>query len=218
MSKKELIVGIVNHPLFGLIMVPYIITIKHNHGFYNIDVRITQLNIDKYISEFSDKERQLIKLIDEYSDQNLHKIFAKKKTQTTVDFISKLKPDYIATHIRPFIEKRLVKCTNLIHDMDIGVYFKEKPKYIDSNDIVNIARGKAKSIFNISKLENESQYYLTIRHDKKEISLLEKSAFILTENPCRIIIDNCLYVFDDINAKKLLPFFKKDCIHIPKSS
>ena len=218
MPRKEFIIGIVDHPLFGLIMVPYIVVIKPNHGFYNIEARITQHNINRYKEDFSENEKQIIKWIDEYSDQNLHKIFSKKRGQTTVEFISKLKEEFINEHIRPFIEKRIVKCTNLLQEMDIDLYFKEKPKYVDSDDKIKVIKGKAHSVFNIRKLVNETQYYLTIRHKDKELNLLGKSGFILAENPCRIIIDKNLYVFDDINAKKLLPFFNKECIHIPKSS
>ncbi|NOQ24441.1 MAG: ATP-dependent helicase [Bacteroidales bacterium] len=218
MQQKELVIGIVDHHLFGHIMVPYIVVIKPNHGFFHVEVKISQLNISKYLVGFSEDEKQLINWIDEYSDQNLHKIFSKKRGQTTVDFIAKLNKEYTVEHIRPYIEKRLVKCTDLLQKMDIDLYFKEKPKYINSDDKIEVIKGKTLSVFNISKLENESQYYLTIRNGNKELNLLEKSSFILTENPCRIIIENKLHIFDDINAKKLLPFFNKQCIHIPKSS
>lgn len=218
MPRKELIIGIVDHPLLGLIMVPYIVVIKPNHGFYHVEARISPLNISRYANSFSENEKQLVKWIDEYSDQNLHKIFSKKRGQTTVEFIGKLKEEFINEHIKPFIEKRIVKCTDLLQEMDIDLYFKEKPKYVDSDNKIKVIKGKAQSVFNISKLDNETQYYLTIRHKDKELHLLGKSGFILTENPCRIIIDKNLYVFDDINAKKLLPFFNKECIHIPKSS
>jgi SNF2 family DNA or RNA helicase len=218
MHKKELVVGIVDHPLFGIILAPYIVVIKPNHGYYQIESRISQLNINKYIDNFSDNEKQLIKWIDEYSDQNLHKIFSKKRGQTTVDFISKLKKEFADEHIRPYIEKRLIKCTNLLQEIDIALYYKEKPQYINSDDKIEIIKGKAQSVFNISKLASESQYYLTIKHDNIELSLLEKSGIIITEDPCRIIIEKKLFIFDDINARKLAPFFIKDCIHIPKSS
>jgi len=218
MQRKELVIGIVDHPLFGLIMVPYIVVIKPNHGFYHVEAKISQLNVSKYIDSFTENEKQLIKWIDEYSDQNLHKLFSKKRGQTTVDFISKLKKEYADQHIRPYIEKRMVKCADLLQKMDVNLYFKEKPQYVNSDDKIEVTKEKAQAVFNISRLENESQYYLTIRHKNKEISLLNKSGFILTENPCRIIIENKLFIFDDINAKKLLPFFNKECIHIPKSS
>ncbi len=218
MHKKEFVIGIVDHPLFGLIMTPYIVAIKPNHGFYQIEEKVTQLNIRKYTPNFSANEKILVGLIDEYSEQALLKIFSKKRGQTTVDFINKLTKEFAEKNIRPYIERRLIKCTELLQKMDINLYFKEKPKYINSDSKIEIIKGKAQSVFNITKLENESQYYLTIKHNDKEVSLLEKSAYILTENPCRIIIDSKLYIFDNINAKKLLPFFNKDCIHIPKSS
>ncbi len=218
MQRKEFVIGIVDHHLFGLIIVPYIVIIKPNHGFYNIEAKISQLNISRYLDKFSDKEKQLIKWIEEYSDQNLHKVFCKKKGQSVVDFISKINKDFAKKYIRPYIEKRLVKCTELLQEMDINLYFKEKPKYVNSDEIIHVQKGYAQAVFNISKLENETQYYLSIKHNNKELSLLDKSSFILTQDPCRIIIENQLFIFKDIDAKKLLPFFNKDCIHIPESS
>ncbi|PLX23885.1 MAG: helicase SNF2, partial [Marinilabiliales bacterium] len=117
-----------------------------------------------------------------------------------------------------YIEKRLVKCTDLIQEMNIDLYFKEKPKYVNSDDKIVLQRGYAQAVFNITKVDHETQYFLNIRHNNKELSLLNKSGIILTQNPCRIIIDSNLFIFKDIDAKKLLPFFNKDCIHIPKSS
>lgn len=218
MQQKKFVLGIVDHPLFGLILVPYIVIIKPNHGFYDIEAKLTKLVINNYLDSFSEDEKQLIKWIDEYSDQNLHKIFSKKRGQTAIDFINSLNKEFIDKHIRPFIEKRLVKCTDLLQNMDIDLYFKEKPKYINSDEKIEVQKGYAQAIFNISKLVNETQYFLSIRHNNKELNLLEKPHFILTEDPCRIIIENKLFIFNDINAKKLLPFFQKDCIHVPKSS
>ncbi|PLX12946.1 MAG: hypothetical protein C0597_12365 [Marinilabiliales bacterium] len=128
MQRKEFVIGIVDHPLFGLIMVPYIVVIKPNHGFYHIEAKVSPLNISRYIDSFSDNEKQLLKWIDEYSDQNLHKVFCKKRGQNVVDFIGKIKPEFANEYIRPYIEKRLVKCTDLIQEMNIELYFKEKPK------------------------------------------------------------------------------------------
>ncbi|OFX88735.1 MAG: hypothetical protein A2W99_04510 [Bacteroidetes bacterium GWF2_33_16] len=216
--KKELIVSITDHPLLGILLQPYIIIKKPNHGFHAIEARISNLNISKYTSELSDQEKKLFALTEDYSDQTLTKNFSKKKGQTSVDFIGSLKKEFATQHIRPYIEKRLIKITDLLQEMDIELYFKGKPQYINIDDRVFIAKGKAQSVFNISKLEDESQYYLTVKHGNKELSLLGKSHHMLVNDPCRIIIDNTLYNFEDINARKLLPFFEKDCIHIPKSS
>ena len=153
MQRKEFVIGIVDHPLFGLIMVPYIVIIKPNHGFYHIEAKISPLNVSRYMDKFSENEKQLIQWIDEYSEQNLHKFFCKKKGQTVVDFISKIKKDFADEYIRPFIEKRLLKCTDLLQEMDIQLYFKEKPKYVNSDDYIEVQKGTAQAVFNIQKLK-----------------------------------------------------------------
>jgi hypothetical protein len=55
--KKELIVAITEHPILGILLQPYIITKKPNHGFHAIEARISKLNISKYIADFSDQEK-----------------------------------------------------------------------------------------------------------------------------------------------------------------
>jgi len=216
--KKELVIGIVEHPLLGIILAPYIVTIRPNHGFYQIESKISQLNISRYIDSFSEVEKKILKAIDEYSDQNLHKLFSKKRGETTVEFIKKLDKPFADKYIRPYIEKKIVKAIDLLQKTDLQLFYKEKPKYINSEDKIEVVKSKAQAVFNITRLEHESQYFLTVKQDEEEIHLLNKPAQTLVENPSRIIIANKLYSFDDINAKKLLPFFNKDCILIPKSS
>ncbi|HKL07444.1 MAG TPA: SNF2-related protein [Bacteroidales bacterium] len=216
--KKKLVVGIVDHPVLGLIMSPYIVIIRPNHGFYQIESKISQLNISRYIDSFSEVEKRILTAIDEYSDQNLHKLFSKKRGETTVEFMKKLDKAFADKFIRPYIEKKMVKAIDLLPKTELQLFYKEKPKYINSEDKVEVVKSKAHAVFNITRLEHESQYFLTVKQGDEEIHLLNKSAQTLVENPCRIIIANKLYSFDDINAKKLLPFFNKDCIHIPKSS
>ncbi|MFP4023206.1 MAG: DEAD/DEAH box helicase [Thiohalospira sp.] len=216
--KKELVIGVVNHPLFGLIIFPYIAIIRPNHGFYHIEAKISKLNISKYIDSFTEVEKKILDAIDEYSDQNLHKLFSKKRGGTTVEFLKRLDKSFSDKYIRPYIEKKMLNAIDLLPKTDLQIFYKEKPKYINSEDKIEVVKNKAQAVFNITRLEHESQYFLTVKQGDEEIHLLNKPAQTLVENPCRIIIANKLYSFDDINAKKLLPFFTKECIHIPKPS
>ncbi|HSH52915.1 MAG TPA: hypothetical protein VK982_14410, partial [Bacteroidales bacterium] len=216
--KKELVIGIIDHPVLGLIMYPYIVNIKSNHGFYQVESKISQLNISRYIDSFSEVEKKILKAIDEYSDQNLHKFFSKKRGETTVEFMKKLDKPFADKYLRPYIEKRMLKAIDLLQKTGLQLIYKEKPKYINSEDHIEVIKNKAQAVFNITRLEHETQYFLTVKQGNEEIHLLNKPAQTLVENPCRIIIANKLYGFDDINAKKLLPFFNKDCIHIPRTS
>ncbi|MFO7844493.1 MAG: hypothetical protein R6V16_11845, partial [Bacteroidales bacterium] len=112
--KKELVIGIFEHPVLGLLMAPYIVIIKPNHGFYQIESKISQLNISRYIDSFAEVEKRILKAIDEYSDQNLHKLFSKKRGETTVEFMKKLDKPFAEKYIRPYIEKKMVKAIDLL--------------------------------------------------------------------------------------------------------
>src|SRR6056297_2995972 len=216
--RKKLVIGIIDHPVLGLLMSPYIVIIKPNHGFYHIEAKISNLNISRYINSFSNDEKKVLEAIEEYSDQNLHKLFSKKRKETTVDFMKRLGKPFADKYIRPYIEKKMAKAIDFLYQTDLQLFYKEKPKYINSEDRIEILKEKGQAIFNIIRLEQESKYFLTIKQGNEEIHLLNKSSQTLVESPCSIIIENKLYRFDDINAKKLLPFFNKDYILIPKSS
>ncbi|MDY6801839.1 MAG: DEAD/DEAH box helicase [Bacteroidota bacterium] len=216
--RKKLVIGIVDHPVLGLLMSPFIVIIKPNQGFYHIEAKISNLNISRYINSFSNDEKKVLETIEEYSDQNLHKLFSKKRKETTVDFMKRLDKPFADKYIRPYIEKKMAKTINFLNKTDLQLFYKEKPKYINSEDRIEILNEKAQAVFNIIRLEQESKYFLTIKQGNEEIHLLNKSSQTLVESPCCIIIENKMYRFDDINAKKLLPFFNKDYILIPKSS
>ncbi|MEE4197911.1 MAG: DEAD/DEAH box helicase [Bacteroidales bacterium] len=216
--KKRLVIGITDHPLLGLIMSPYIVTIRPNHGFYPIEAKISRLNISRYIDFFTENEKKVLEAIEEYSDQSLHKLFSRKKKDTTVDFMKKLDRPFAEKYIRPYLEKKMAKAVDFLYDTNLQLFYKEKPKYINSEDRIEQYKPNAQAIFNITRLEHESHYYLTVKHQDEEIHLLNKPSQILVENPAHIIIENNLYRFEDINAKKLLPFFHKESIRIPKSS
>jgi len=47
--------------------------------------------------------------------------------------------------------------------------------------------------------------------------LFKKHGLIISNEPCLLILDNKLYNFEDIDGKKLLPFFNKTHISIPAS-
>jgi len=216
--KKELVIGIFEHPVLGFLMAPYIVIIKQNHGFYPIEAKISNLNINRYINRFSQDEKKVLEIMEEYSDQNLHKLFSKKRKETTVDFMKRLEKPFADEYIRPYIEKKMAKAIDFLMKTDIPLFYKEKPQYINSENRIEILKEKAQAVFNIVRLEQESKYFLTVKQGNAEIHLLNKISQTLVENPCHIIIENKLYHFDDINAKKLLPFFNKDYILIPKSS
>jgi hypothetical protein len=76
----------------------------------------------------------------------------------------------------------------------------------------------AQTVFNIIRHDEGTKYYLSIKHTEKRIHLNGKKHIVITNEPCSLVLENDLFLFNDIDAKKLLPFFDKSHIEIPKSA
>ena len=214
---KQLILTITEHRKFGVVFVPYIITPTQGNTFYSSIERANTVNV-KDVDGTDEKHYKLVKLISEYDDNYIANLFT-KKTEDAKNFIQNVDYDFINQRIRPHIEKRLVNILNLLPKLSIQLYYKDR-KYakIYRSDEILPADSKAKAIFNFNRNNEGIQYYLSIKHNNEEIKLKNKKALILTQQPSSIVVNNRLYIFKNIDSKKLLPFFTKDHIAIPKQT
>ncbi|MEA3316945.1 MAG: DEAD/DEAH box helicase, partial [Bacteroidota bacterium] len=210
--------GVQNDKLLGYKIEAFYIIKNKDFGHFNIEAKITKLNFEKYKKSFSNDLNEIISLIFEYDDESLHKIFCKNKKLSVRDFIKNLNEKYAKLHIQPFIEKRVIKILDIIRNTNIELYYKDRHNFINKDDRIFVIDNKADVVFNITKKDEGTEYFLTIRNENKEISLLDKSAYFIANEPCRLVLENRLYYFEKINAKKILPFLKKDYIKIPSSS
>jgi hypothetical protein len=68
--------------------------------------------------------------------------------------------------------------------------------------------------FNFNHNTEGLRYFPTINYNDEIIRLTGKNGFVLVNEPCLLVLDNRIFQFDDIDGKKLLPFFKKQAISI----
>ncbi|RLD51564.1 MAG: ATP-dependent helicase [Bacteroidetes bacterium] len=212
---SKIIAVIRNYKNLGFIITPFFYERKNKH-FIEVAEIVTPEVAEKSGS-LSDAELSIIKSVDAYSDRNLTKIFGKR--QKTNDFFKTLSKDDIEKRIRPFIEKQLVIVIDKIKKAGLSFYLKrDKFTTLYPEDALEIKIEPAKTVFNIEKTENGTKYHLSIKHNGNIVNLFGKSGMVLTNEPCRLISENNLYFFDDIDGKKLLPFFNKEQLLIPSSS
>ena len=212
---SKIIAVIRNYKNLGFIITPFFYERKNKH-FIEVAEIVTPEVAEKSGS-LSDAELSIIKSVDAYSDRNLTKIFGKR--QKTNDFFKTLSKDDIEKRIRPFIEKQLVIVIDKIKEAGLPFYLKrDKFTTLYPEDALEIKTEPAKTVFNIEKTENGTKYHLSIKHNGNIVNLFGKSGMVLTNEPCRLISENNLYFFDDIDGKKLLPFFNKEQLLIPSSS
>ena len=217
--NKLFVIVLKQHRIFGWIAKPY--WVKPENKDFSIILESISIKNIKNIDEYTKEQLQLIKIADLYSDQEITKLFSKKKLSTH-DFLAKLTDQELKKNIRQYIEKRLVKLFNLLRDFDIPIYLNTESKNIYYEDQIHLQEAYADTVFNFEKEAESSKYYLTISHDNQEISLFNKYGKIITNSPCTLLLENKLYFFkpepDGVDGKKLLPFFTKNFVNIPKNS
>jgi superfamily II DNA or RNA helicase len=216
MMEKKFILAVTEHRVAGFVFLPYIAEKQDKTDFYILVERITNDDIRKRANEFNDAQKKVVKLIEEYSDSELVKLFSKKKI-TSQEFLSGLNPELLNTQIRPYIERRLIKITELIAEHSLDLFYKDSPKQVYISDKITISTESAEAVFNFIKTPEEFKYFLSINHNHKERKLTNQPGIILVNEPCHLLLNNDLLTFKDIDGKKLTPFFKNEFVKVPKA-
>jgi SNF2 family DNA or RNA helicase len=199
----------------GVLLQPYIISGRRSQPFRRLEQNIIPETIESTLIPLSDEEKMAVKWCGEYSERALHKVFAKRKS--VKDFFDQIDEKMFTELIRPYIEKKMSLCINNLQQTQLKIYFKEKDyQVVYEENRVFIHPTSAKPLFHFIKAEPQSKYYLTVKVDGHELELTNKSHHILSTTPCNILIDNTIYHVDNIDAKKLQPFFNKSFVLIPK--
>ena len=214
--EKKFILALSEHRVVGYVFHPYIAELQGKSDYYTLVERLTNDDIRKRASEFSDDQKKIVKLIEEYSDTDLVRAFSKKKINNQ-EFIAGISGEMLLNHIRPYIEKRLLRIIEILRTSSIEVYFKDSPKQVYCSEKIEIEKVSAEAIFNFILNETEFKYFLSISHKNQEMKLTNKPGLILVNEPCHLVINNRLLVFNDIDGKKLNPFFRNEFINVPKA-
>lgn len=138
------------HPKLGQVIYPYFIKPKEIENYAVVE-RITEHNLYKYNSLLSNDQIELVKEIEEYSDQNLRFRFSKDKKAAVHTFIQNLKPDYFKKHVRPFIDRQMSKAYHLILKNDIPIFNYTIRNVVYKDEQLFPQKNKAEVVFNFLK-------------------------------------------------------------------
>jgi SNF2 family DNA or RNA helicase len=206
-----------HHRLWGSVILPYIIQKEPNRGYFKLSECLSPFpNIDT-LSILTAEEREVVKIINEYSDRNLFKLFSREKT--VKEFLEKTSTEKLEQFIRPYIERRLYKCFIIARDENIPVYFqKTKTGTLHSEDKLSISEDKAEPIFRFIKAKEQSSYSLSLESAGKPVDLRKNTVDIICMTPCLIREDQRILFVSDIDGSRLKPFMSKEYILIPQKT
>jgi SNF2 family DNA or RNA helicase len=205
------------HRLWGSVILPYIIQKETNRGYYKLSECLSPFpNIDT-LGSLTSEERELVKIINEYTDRIMFKLFSRDKS--VKEFLEKITPEKLEDFIRPYIERRLYKCFTIARDENIPIYFqKTKAGTLHSEDQLIVSEDNAEPVFRFIRSEEQSAYSLSLEYGGKLIDLLKGSVDIICMAPCLIREDHRIIFVSDVEGSKLKPFLSKENILIPKKA
>jgi superfamily II DNA or RNA helicase len=215
MEKEELILVLSEHKHFG-------------GKFYIYSARQTadgNLQLLGVPNAGQEKERgaspehiALIKLLDDVTDQALMKAFSKQKS--TLTFLKEVKQETIDRFIRPRIELANRKVIDIAQKTDIPLFRREEiaVKIFYREHRLQIIPSPAECLFNFVKDAKGLRYFISLSCEGQEISLRKKPGIILSEKPCILLTGREIRFVENIEARKLTPFFEKSHIDVPAQS
>ena len=217
--EEAFIIAIRKHRVLGYILSPYMTDFDPEKKRWIVKNMITSEDINAY--NLTPEQEKLVAITSKYSDSEIFRIFGKRrksKVSSVQEFYNKLDADTIKTNIRPYVENRMFKCLDVLKNTDIPVFFRESvEKNLYESDAITVNQEYAETVFNFIREEAELKYYLSVRHNGEEKNLTHKFASILTHDPCSLLLDDEIFIFKDIDGKKLIPFFKKEYVSVPKN-
>jgi superfamily II DNA or RNA helicase len=161
---------------------------------------------------------QMIARAAEISDQALMKAYSKKKTIR--DFEKEITENMLERYIRPRIQIANSKIIELAKKTDLQVFLREELKnnILYERNRLYILPTSTECLFNFVKDENGLRYFISLTNNGQEISLQTKPAIVISEKPAIALIRNEIHFIENIESKKLTPFFTKESIFVPAQS
>ncbi len=213
----QFVITLVDHRILGYILSPYLIKKDKGGNYYNTYDKLTVQKLPSYGQILSPEQVQLVKYIENYNEQNLHKLFCKKKMKSH-DFFNSIGGELFTEHIRPYIERQITKCIDIFQYNPQPIFHKVLQNKLYDSDRIKYIDQECETVFNFSRTEQGIQYRLTIEHAGNELILTGKEGIIIANDPGCLVLDDKLFVFREIDGKKILPFFDKEYIQISKQA
>ena len=214
MNELEFIIALTEHRFLGKVFQPYLI--RKREKFYTVVHLVRPHDFDAADYQWKPWEKELVNIIEKYSDERLMKRFS--KAGSVASFYSKLDTGIYQRQVVPHIEKAMLEVVSILMLSPVRLLNKEfKYSNLYDEDEIEVPPFFAKPEFHFERTEILTRYKLIVRLDGKELSLSESSCTVVTNEPCLLLYRNQLIAFEKLNAKKLMPFFGKEYVSVPNT-
>ncbi|WP_297090424.1 DEAD/DEAH box helicase [uncultured Draconibacterium sp.] len=214
MDQFEFVIALTEHRYLGMVFQPFLI--EKQERFYAVERLVKPHDLSGTDYNFKPYEKELVHLIEKYSDEVLTKKFSRAASVSA--FFATLKKGYFEKQVTPFIEKCMMQVCSVLMLSPVRL-FRKQAKYSNLYDEDEIAVPPlfARPEFEFERTASATRYKLRIFLEENEITLSARTIQVVTNDPCLLLYRNQLVAFEKLNAKKLLPFFEKDFVTVPNT-
>ncbi|MDR2120737.1 MAG: DEAD/DEAH box helicase [Tannerella sp.] len=158
---------------------------------------------------------RLIALGNDLSDRELMKAYS--GTQLTASFKKEISPGMFENIVRPRIETVNRKITEIIRRTGVPVFMRKDLSHniLYEHDRIFLLPSPTSCVFRFVKDSGGLRYSISLTHDGKAVSLNDRHNIVIAEKPAVLLTGKNIHFFENIEAKKLAPFFTKEYVHVP---
>ncbi|MCG8582436.1 MAG: DEAD/DEAH box helicase [Bacteroidales bacterium] len=190
----------------GFTLIPFYAQTDEN-GVLKLVEQATIEHLDNNRFEFSKAHIEVVKLLNSINEQSIFKRFSKQKNLKL--FFDKLEEQFTQDHIRPLMDSKISQALEIIALADIPVFHKN-PNYshMYETDRIRVQTLFHEPLFDFTLEKIGLKYTLKIKTDKGEMGMTNREIIELCSAPAVFLINNQLFRFEKIDAKKFKPFLR----------
>ena len=213
-------ISLQDHKFLGPVLVAHMLKLMSKEGWiFSIADNVFPENTEKWDDYLSPSAKKIVGLIDEISDSSLYRVLGKGKKSLAHFFDAISSDETFGNYVLAYVNRRVAKCFEIIVNEKIPVFLRDKKSNnLYLNQSLGYSEHYAKPVFRFSVTDTEAQYSLKALCNGQTLTLKCSNAVVVSNSPCIVRLDKKILRFNDIDAKKLIPFFSKDHVVIPKSA
>jgi SNF2 family DNA or RNA helicase len=214
-----IVYSLFQHQYLGYLFGSYVVQINSKGELTLLNQIVSTTNVKEFAAGLDADDVELVKAIEAIQQDTILKKFNPKKL-SALDFFLKVydaqKGDKLLQEaIAGYVEKWKVEILERLGN---------KPIYIMGSDNnpawmpIQRMPDKAKVYFHFVRNEENTHYFPILKHNNERLQIRHRNAFLISDEPAWLIIENKLYHFDkNVDGKKIRPFLTKNHIIIPRN-
>ncbi|PLX24063.1 MAG: hypothetical protein C0599_03050, partial [Salinivirgaceae bacterium] len=210
---KKFILTYQRNRTLGALLLPAIARKEEKSSFYEIQPIIPETP-DSEIPELNNSINEILEVCFQINEKGIFQYFNKKNAPQT-SFFQNLEKQQLQQHIRPYIDKRILKILTLADREQIDIYYLQS-KNIFETDKLKLHIHPLSCKFNFEYENDKLTYQLKLYKNAEPVKLQNQKIFIVCEEPSVFIMNHEIHIIKDFNTKKIIPFVSKNQIEIPE--